>query len=75
MELVAQCQGFDLWLDGTFAQPELSVDTTKHYLWQSNDKSLHGFMLNNISHSKCKIVCLLQTVNAVWNALCAWHEK
>jgi hypothetical protein len=75
MELVAQCQGFNLWLEGTFTQPELSIDANKHYLWQSNDKSLRGFMLNTISHSECKIVHLLKTANAIWNALHTWHEK
>jgi len=58
MQLVVERQGFDLWLEGIFAQPELSVDAAKHYLWKSNDKSLKAFMLNTMSRNECKLVRL-----------------
>ena len=64
-----------MWLEGTFAQPELSVDATKHYLWKSNDKSLRAFMLNTISRNECKAVCHLTTAKEVWDALRMRHEK
>ena len=75
MELVAERQGFDIWLEGTFAQPELTVDATKHYLWKSNDKSLRAFMLNTISCNECKAVRHLTTAKEVWDALRMRHEK
>lgn len=75
MELVAERQGFDLWLQGVFVQPELSVDPGKHYLWRSNDKSLWAFMLNTISRNEYKRVHHLTMAKEVWDMLRTRHEK
>jgi hypothetical protein len=75
MELVAERQGFDFWLKGTFAQPELSVDEGKHYIWEANDKSLRAFMLSMTSRNECKAIRHLKTAKDVWETLRARHEK
>ena len=75
MDLVAQRQGFDDWLLGTFAQPDLTAEAARHYIWRSNDKSLKAFILNTISRSECKLVSKLPTASEVWNALRTRHEK
>lgn len=75
MELVAERQGFDFWLEGTFAQPEKSVDEAKHYIWERNDKSLRAFMLGMTSRNECKAVRHLKTAKEVWDTLRARHEK
>jgi len=75
MHNVARRQGFCYWLDATFAPPDINTAARQHYTWQLNDDSLHGFILNTIARSECKVIEHLQTSNAVWNALCEHHEK
>jgi hypothetical protein len=75
MCIIVQNQGFDYWLHGTFAEPDLSTAAGCHYTWKSNDKSLRAFLLHTISRAECKIVKHLPTVNAVWNALHLRHEN
>jgi len=58
-----------------FTPPDLTTEAGRHYTWQLNNDSLHGFILNTISHSKCKVIEHLQTSNAIWEALCEHHEK
>ena len=75
MQLVAERQGFDFWLEGTFAQPDVSVDEAKHYIWAANDKSLRAFMLSMTSRNECKSVRHLKTAKEIWETLRARHEK
>ena len=75
MCIIVQNQGFDFWLHGTFAQPDLTAAAGRHYTWQSNDKSLRAFLLHNISRAEYKIVKHLPTANAVWNSLRLRHEN
>ena len=75
MCIIVQNQGFHHWLDGTFAQPNLSTSPGRHYTWQLNDDSLKAFLFHTISHAECKLVKDLPMANAVWNALRIRHEK
>jgi len=75
MCIIVQNQGFCHWLDGTFAQPDLSTSAGCHYMWQLNDDSLKAFLFHTISHAECKLVKDLPMANAVWNALRIRHKK
>jgi hypothetical protein len=75
MCIIIQNQGFNYWLHGTFAEPNLSMAARHHYTWKSNDKSLWAFLLHTISRTECKIIKHLPMANAVWNALCLRYEN
>jgi len=75
MCIIVQNQGFRHWLDGTFAQPDLSTSPGRHYMWQLNDDSLKAFLFHTISHTECKLIKDLPMANAVWNTLRIRHEK
>jgi hypothetical protein len=42
-------QGFSFWLNGTFSQPPLSDDATRHFTWNINNASLCRFIRQYIS--------------------------
>jgi gag-polypeptide of LTR copia-type len=49
LNILAERQGFSFWLNGTFSQPPLSDDATRHFTWNINDASLRGFIRQYIS--------------------------
>ena len=75
MRNTAQRCGFCHWLNATYAPPDINTEAGQHYIWQLNDDSLRGFILNAIAQPKCKVIENCQTSNDMWEALRQHHEK
>jgi len=75
MRNTAQRCGFRHWLNATYSPPNIHAEAGRHYIWQLNDDSLRGFILNAVTQSECKVIENCQTSNEMWEALCQCHEK
>ena len=74
MTLIADRHGFTDWLDGSFPQPDVTIDAKGHRAWKTNDRSLKAFMLQHISRTDYKIVATLPTAASVFSSLRKRHE-
>ena len=73
--LLALRQGFTPWLDGSLRCPDESTYPDAHWVWNHNDGSLRGFLLEHISPSDYNVVSRLKTSHEIWNGLRKRHEN
>ena len=73
-ELLALKQGFKAWLDGSLSCPNEQQYPTAHWVWQQNDDSLCGFLLDHISPTDYALVANLTTSHKIFEALRKHHE-
>jgi len=73
-ELLALKQGFKAWLDGSLQCSDGQQFPSVHWVWQQNDDSLRGFLLDHISPTDYALVANLTTSHNIFKALRKRHE-
>ena len=75
ISLLADCQGFTDWLNGTLSCPDKTDHAKAHHIWNVNDRSLKAFILSHISQRDYDNTCHLSTAHEVFEELRKIHEK
>ena len=75
LELLAVRTGFTKWLDNTIPRPDELLFPKAATIWDSNDNSLHAFILEKISVVNFELVKRIDTSYDVFQALRRRHEK
>ena len=74
MSLIADRHGFTDWLDGSFPQPDVTIDAKGHRTWKTNDRSLKAFILQHILRTDYQVVTNLTSAASVFRTLCKCHQ-
>ncbi|KAI0252895.1 CHAT domain-containing protein [Lactifluus subvellereus] len=74
LELLASRTGFSKWLKGTLKRPE-DEESKACWIWDSNDESLRGFILERISLIDYDLVSKRRTSHDIYEALRKRHER
>jgi hypothetical protein len=75
LKLLAARMGFIKWLNNLIPQPDTSLYPKAATIWDSNDNSLHTFILKHISIVNFKLVKKYHSLWDMFQALHHWHEK